>query len=71
MNGALLTIMFVLKMLSDAFYQIFAAEYVLLSCADPESFVRGCPTLTISFLVDDGRKDPSTTIKGHYLNAIR
>ena len=37
------------------------------SCADPESFVRGGPTLTFfsSFLlIDEGREDPSTTISG-------
>ena len=28
----------------------------------PESFVRGGPTLTFFFLVDEGREDPSTTI---------
>ena len=32
--------------------------------ADPESFVRGGPTLTTFFLVDVGREDPSTTIRG-------
>ena len=33
------------------------------ACADPESFVRGGPTLTIFFLVDEGRdQDPSTTL---------
>ena len=36
-------------------------------CADPESFVRGGPTLMfflffVSFLLDEGREDPSTTI---------
>ena len=38
-------------------------------CADPESFVRGGPTLTMHFsffLVDEGRKD----IKYHYKWAI-
>ena len=38
------------------------------SCADPESFVRGGPTDNVSlllfFLVDEGRKDPNTTING-------
>ena len=35
------------------------------SCADPESFVRGGPTLTGFFLVDEGGgEDPSTTISG-------
>ena len=45
------------------------------SCADPESFVRGGPTWTTFFLLDDeGREDPSTTISGplsaHQGNAI-
>ena len=31
-------------------------------CGDPESFVKGGPTLTTLFLVDKGREDPSTTI---------
>ena len=35
-------------------------------CGDPESYVRGGPTLTtfIIILVDKGREDPSTTISG-------
>ena len=37
-------------------------------CADPESFVRGGPTMTTSFfvfvLVDEGREDQNTTISG-------
>ena len=35
-----------------------------LSCADPESFVRGGPTLTafFFFLVDEGRDSTNTTI---------
>ena len=36
------------------------------SCGDPESFVRGGPTLTgfllVLFLVDERKKDPNTTI---------
>ena len=32
-------------------------------CADPETFVRGGPTLT-SFLVDEKRDDPNTTKNG-------
>ena len=43
------------------------------SCADPESFARGGPTLII-FLVYEGRNDPNTTISGpssaHQRNAI-
>ena len=31
-------------------------------CVDPESYVRGGPTLT--FLVDEGREDQNTTIGG-------
>ena len=40
---------------------------VLVPCAEPDSFARGGPTLTtffFSFLVDEGRKDPNTTISG-------
>ena len=37
--------------------------YPLATCADPESFVRGGPTLTF-FLVYEGREDPSTIIRG-------
>ena len=38
-------------------------------CADPESFVRGGPTVTtfffsFFFIFDEGRKDPSNTISG-------
>ena len=39
--------------------------YCGLKCADPESFVRGGPTLNnfdnVLFLVDEGREDPNTT----------
>ena len=34
------------------------------SCTDPESFIRGGPTIGrffVLFLVDEGRKDPNTT----------
>ena len=34
------------------------------TCADPESIVRGDPTLTRVFLVGEGREDPNTTISG-------
>ena len=40
---------------------------IAIACADPESFVRGGLTLTrffCCFLVDEGRKDPNTTISG-------
>ena len=45
------------------------------TCADPESFVRGGPTLTTFFqLFDEGREDPNTTISrpssARQLNAI-
>ena len=30
------------------------------SCTDPESLVRGGPTLTGFFLVDEEREDPNT-----------
>ena len=34
-------------------------------CEDPESFVRGGPTLTAFFFqFDEGRMDPNTTIRG-------
>ena len=43
-----------------------------MSCEDPDSFARGGPTLTtfffffffFFFFVDEGRKDPITTISG-------
>ena len=38
---------------------------IKLSCADPESFVRADPTLTMFvFKVDKGREDPSPTLSG-------
>ena len=43
-------------------------------CAGPESFVRGGPTLTTFFLVDEGRENPHSNISGlssvHQRNAI-
>ena len=30
------------------------------TCVDPENFVRGGPTLTFFFLVDEGWEDPNT-----------
>ena len=34
-------------------------------CADPESYVRGGPTLTLTFfLLNEGREDQNTTIGG-------
>ena len=41
--------------------------YRPVSCAGPERFVRGGPTLTtffLSFLVDKGREGINTTIRG-------
>ena len=43
---------------------VLLGVFNLKSCADPESFVRGGPTLTTSIFVDEGREDPSTTISG-------
>ena len=43
-----------------AFFQ--NAERPKDTCADPESIVRGGPTLTRFFLIDEGREDPNTTI---------
>ena len=45
------------------FEKMITACVSFASCADPESFVRGGPTLTM-FLVNKGRKDPNTTISG-------
>ena len=40
----------------------FISLLVCCSCPDPESYVRGGPTLTtFFFLVDEGREDPNTT----------
>ena len=41
-------------------------EHMQKSCADPESFVRGCPNLIMFFLGDEGIEDPNTTIMGHH-----
>ena len=44
--------------------------YTRCVCMDPESYARGGPTLTAFFyfifflLVDEGRKDPNTSISG-------
>ena len=38
------------------------AELTPEACADPESFVRGSPSLTTFFSVDEGREDPNSTI---------
>ena len=34
---------------------------------DPDSFVRGGSTLTTFFLVDEGRKDPNTPLRGYII----
>ena len=53
-----------------------ACNYIVTpSCADPEMFVRGGPTLirlffirfVFLFLVDERREDPNTTRSGPYL----
>ena len=54
----------------------FCPEMKEGSCADPESFDRGGPLLTMFyFLVVEGREDPNTTISGPSLvrqrNAIK
>ena len=47
--------------------------HVLLAYADPESFVRGGPTLTM-FFFDEGKEEPNITISRplsiHQRNAI-
>ena len=44
---------------------LFGTEMALDSCADPESFVKGGPTLTTFFFkVDEEKKDPHSTISG-------
>ena len=44
-----------------------------MACADPESFVRGGPTLTLFFLFfyDEGREDQNTTITDHHWPASK
>ena len=39
-------------------------------CADPESFVRGGPTLTAFFSVDEGREYPNTTKSGAIIGPV-
>ena len=55
------------------FHCLLFFSNLTFSCADPESFARGGPTLMI-VLVYEGRKDPNTTISGpssaHQRNAI-
>ena len=41
-------------------------EHMQKSCADQESFVRGCPNLIMFFLGDEGIEDQNTTILGHH-----
>ena len=54
--------------LSDVIIQLmhsFEVNIRICPCADPESFVRGGPTLTTFFFsVDEGREDQNTTISG-------
>ena len=39
--------------------------FVIISCADPENFVRGGPNkFDFFFLVDEGRDDQNTIISG-------
>ena len=38
--------------------------YGLHPCADPEKIIRGPPTLTNDFLIDEGKEDPNATING-------
>ena len=49
-------------------YFLLKTAGFIRSCADPESFVRGGPTVTtffhVVFLVDEGREGPKTTIRG-------
>ena len=49
---------------SEQFYIILLFFSYDSTCADPECFVRGGPTLTGFFIVDKGREDPNTTISG-------
>ena len=35
-----------------------------MTCADPESFVRGGSNFDVVFLVDEGIEDPHTTMSG-------
>ena len=39
-------------------------KHATMTCADPERFVRGGPTLTMFFLADEGRDDQNTTMRG-------
>ena len=50
----------IIKMLMFIFSKIQLFE--VQPCADPESYVRGGQTLTLtSFLIDEGREDQNTT----------
>ena len=49
-----------LKKFSLLFHEVIAQN----ACLDPDRFVRGGSTLTTFFLVDEGRKDPNTTLRG-------
>ena len=43
-----------------------AINTMYLSCADPESFIWGCPNLIRFFLVDKGIEDPNILQMGHH-----
>ena len=47
-------------------YMVIHIDYEIAACADLGSFDRGGPTLKFFgvFLVDEGRKNPNTTISG-------
>ena len=56
-----------MKFISLKYFESTVVEPWSVTCADPESFVRGGPTLTFFlfvFLFDEGREDPNTTISG-------
>ena len=44
--------------------RVVVVDKVALTCANPESFVRGGPNLITYFLVDEGIEDPNITING-------
>ena len=48
----------------NKFNKINSTGAQLFACADPESFVRGGPTQTFFFLVDEGREDQNTPKSG-------
>ena len=57
----------VLHVIEKTLMYIFSKKqlFEVQTCVDPESYVRGGPTLTLTFfLVDEGREDQNTTIGG-------